>query len=330
MQTETESESGSVGEIVSYPKSAKVTGTLLNATEVALFFASSPCLRSNRHISQWIAGVWTSAFTYDGVHPTLRPEYNTADLKDGYIELYNGIISNPIYRFRGEIILYRWSNQGSVGGAMPTIVGASPLVSVTLRDFYEVSPGKCCLYVIHWPAGWPLAPQMIGMRAEVVLPPFSFEIVRREATGSGPDKIHIRPTYMRSVEFRGAQLVSTELSEIPRPTTSAEIDRKMRLISQIGEMILDINMYTDDNVSVYGELIEMFLDCDLDRAHSSIGGLLKFMSTDIQTDNMAIFGTHKKAVHINNLIDRHDRTDYGAYEIQTGDDFDFEYEQADS
>ncbi len=77
-----------------------------SANEIKMFFASSPRLRSNGSVRQWIDGAWTDAFDYNGQSPVLKPKFNTVQLKSDYMALYKNIISDRTMRMHMMIMIH--------------------------------------------------------------------------------------------------------------------------------------------------------------------------------------------------------------------------------
>jgi hypothetical protein len=188
--------------------------------------------RSHRSevVNDWIKGVWTEAFNYTPSTVQLKENYEenikfkNDDLKElkkytdrsliktNYIDLYDEIISNPLNQLNFKLVLWRWSSIPidsyidpklseldswyGTQGKFPTITGASQHKYVT-NEFYSSNPNACCFFKIYWPRNFPIiVSESRGIRSEVILPPFTFGIIKKIESEDKPTIVHIIPLHI--------------------------------------------------------------------------------------------------------------------------------------
>ena len=327
----------SVGEYLTYPDNIKdpVFHIFYCADEIELRLKSL-CYYNNTVKSQvvddWIIGAWTEAFTYETGNPVLKQNYagdkkfqdtfsiahyynNINLIRNNYIRLYNKIINDPMNKLNFNIKLFRWSTEnnniynhtrGSVG-QFKTITGASPLKSIT-DEFYDKEK-NCCLYVINWQAGFPIVPLVFGGRAEVILPPFNFRVLRvEEHTETTPTIIHIYPRSILDVTWSVDTIVNANI-QLPLVARNSNITVSIDLIQK---SILDIYEflyeYYDINIAkeFYKNIFTNYLSQSI--CYETLGipntKLSKFIDKlyDIQKEIQVAIKTNNIYTHLDKLL----------------------------
>lgn len=227
-------------------------------------------MRTAESIASWISGCWTDAFDYRGGHPILvKPKDDDGcprgmdESKAEYMELYDSIMSNPFYRFDFDLRLYRWSRQDAYGDSMPAIIGATPILDVAETHFYgqDKDKGGCCMFVIDWPAGWPVAMQVTGLYSEAILPPFEFKVtsVRTASPADVPayQCVQLRPTRLLNIEFDGDILKAKAHHGVP---LSGIHDPKCReILDDIRDTIINIVRHMQDKIGLANQADYLFM-----------------------------------------------------------------------